>query len=98
MLSSAAAHNSTPSSISVTVDVLPEQLILQPVGKNKNWLSHNGDYSGRCYSSLDQINVQNVSNLSAQCVFDTSPMTYSVNGKQHVAVASGSDIFSFALP
>jgi alcohol dehydrogenase (cytochrome c) len=27
-----------------------------------------------------------------------SPMTYSVNGKQYVAIAAGSDVFSFALP
>ncbi|HEU5336501.1 MAG TPA: PQQ-dependent dehydrogenase, methanol/ethanol family, partial [Terriglobales bacterium] len=27
-----------------------------------------------------------------------SPMTYSVNGKQYVAIAAGSDLFSFALP
>jgi alcohol dehydrogenase (cytochrome c) len=27
-----------------------------------------------------------------------SPMTYAVGGKQHVAVAAGSDVFSFALP
>jgi alcohol dehydrogenase (cytochrome c) len=27
-----------------------------------------------------------------------SPMSYAVNGKQYVAIASGSDIFSFALP
>jgi alcohol dehydrogenase (cytochrome c) len=27
-----------------------------------------------------------------------SPMTYAVAGKQHVAIAAGSDVFSFALP
>jgi alcohol dehydrogenase (cytochrome c) len=27
-----------------------------------------------------------------------SPMTYSVDGKQYVAIAAGSDVFSFALP
>lgn len=27
-----------------------------------------------------------------------SPMTFAVGGKQYVAVASGSDVFSFALP
>ena len=27
-----------------------------------------------------------------------SPMTYSVAGKQYVAIAAGSDVFSFALP
>ncbi len=27
-----------------------------------------------------------------------SPMTYAIDGKQHVAIAAGTDIFSFALP
>jgi alcohol dehydrogenase (cytochrome c) len=27
-----------------------------------------------------------------------SPMSYAVNGKQYVAIAAGSDVFSFALP
>ena len=27
-----------------------------------------------------------------------SPMSYAVNGNQYVAIASGSDLFSFALP
>ena len=30
--------------------------------------------------------------------FHASPMSYAVLGKQHVAIAAGSDIFSFALP
>jgi alcohol dehydrogenase (cytochrome c) len=27
-----------------------------------------------------------------------SPMSYAIAGKQHVAIAAGSDVFSFALP
>jgi alcohol dehydrogenase (cytochrome c) len=27
-----------------------------------------------------------------------SPMSYAVDGKQHVSIAAGSDVFSFALP
>src|SRR5246127_4630339 len=30
--------------------------------------------------------------------FSASPMTYAVNGVQYVAIAAGSDVFSFALP
>jgi alcohol dehydrogenase (cytochrome c) len=30
--------------------------------------------------------------------FKASPMSYAVDGKQYVAIASGSDLFSFALP
>jgi alcohol dehydrogenase (cytochrome c) len=29
---------------------------------------------------------------------DASPMSYAVGGKQYVAIAAGSDVFSFALP
>jgi len=30
--------------------------------------------------------------------FSASPMTYAVEGVQYVAIAAGSDVFSFALP
>jgi len=44
-----------------------EALKAQPVGAN--WLSYNGDYSGRRYTTLAQITPENVSQLSAQWVF-----------------------------
>jgi alcohol dehydrogenase (cytochrome c) len=31
-------------------------------------------------------------------VMRASPMTYAVGGTQYVAIAAGSDVFSFALP
>jgi alcohol dehydrogenase (cytochrome c) len=34
-----------------------------------NWLSYNGDYSGRRYSPLSQINVKNANRLRAEWVF-----------------------------
>src|ERR1700739_840176 len=34
-----------------------------------NWLSYNGDYSGRRYSPLSQINVKNANQLRAEWVF-----------------------------
>jgi len=55
------------SSVSLQVNVNQETLAVQSVGKN--WPSYNGDYSGRRYSSLDQINVKNVASLRAQWVF-----------------------------
>jgi alcohol dehydrogenase (cytochrome c) len=61
------AQDAAKSSISVSVDVSPAQLLAQPVGAN--WTSYNGDYTGRRYSGLDQINVGNVKNLGAQWVF-----------------------------
>jgi alcohol dehydrogenase (cytochrome c) len=52
---------------SARVDVRPEQLSAQPVGAN--WLSYNGDYTGRRFSGLDQISKKNVGQLRAQWVF-----------------------------
>ncbi|PYX64563.1 MAG: PQQ-dependent dehydrogenase, methanol/ethanol family [Acidobacteria bacterium] len=63
----AAAQNKFNAPISTTVDVLPADLVAQPPGEN--WVSYNGDYSGRRYSSLSEINVQNVGQLRAQWVF-----------------------------
>ena len=55
---------------SSVIEVLPAQLIAQPPGAN--WLSYNGDFSGRRYSSLSQINRHNVEQLRAQWVFHSS--------------------------
>jgi alcohol dehydrogenase (cytochrome c) len=67
MVTCVSAQSASQSSISVTINVRPEQLVQAPV--NNNWLSYNGDYTGRRYSSLDQINIHNVANLRAQWVF-----------------------------
>jgi alcohol dehydrogenase (cytochrome c) len=66
-LAPAAAQDTGKASISIAVDVQPQQLIERPSGKN--WLSYNGDYTGRRYSDLDQINTSNVGKLRAQWVF-----------------------------
>jgi alcohol dehydrogenase (cytochrome c) len=63
----AAGQDRGKGSFSVTVDVAPERLLTQPVGKD--WVSYNGDYTGRRYSSLDQINTSNVAELRAHWVF-----------------------------
>src|SRR5437660_2704936 len=44
-----------------------EDLLARPVGAN--WTSYNGDYTGRRYSSLSEINLQNVARLRAAWVF-----------------------------
>ncbi len=62
----AAGQNHDPA-ISSLIDVEPSLLLLRPPGVN--WPSYNGDYTGRRYSSLAQINVKNVPQLSAQWVF-----------------------------
>src|SRR5258705_844461 len=53
--------------ISAAIDVLPEHLVAKPPGAN--WPSYNGDYTGRRYSSLAEINVNNVNQLRTQWVF-----------------------------
>jgi alcohol dehydrogenase (cytochrome c) len=47
--------------------VSAEDLLASPVGAN--WTSYNGDYTGRRYSRLEQINVGNVARLRAAWVF-----------------------------
>jgi alcohol dehydrogenase (cytochrome c) len=54
-------------STSAMLDVLPADLNAKPVGAD--WLSYNGDFTGRRYSSLSQINSGNVEQLRAQWVF-----------------------------
>jgi len=63
----AAAQGASQSSVSVTIDVSSEQLTHEPV--SQNWLSYNGDYTGRRYSNLDQVNIENVAKLRAHWVF-----------------------------
>jgi len=53
--------------VSVIPRVTTEDLTAQPVGEN--WTSYNGDYTGRRYSRLQQINNTNVVQLRAAWVF-----------------------------
>jgi alcohol dehydrogenase (cytochrome c) len=52
------------------VDVLPEDLLVQPPAAN--WISYNGDYTGRRYSSLSEINATSLPQLRAEWVFHAS--------------------------
>jgi len=54
------------ASISTLIDVQPAEL-RSPAGAN--WLSYNGDYSGRRYTALREIDRRNVGQLRAQWVF-----------------------------
>src|SRR5260370_35487489 len=58
-----AAGPSVSSSIQVTYEMLAERTV------GANWLSYNGDYTGRRFSNLDQITLRNVDQLRAQWVF-----------------------------
>ncbi|HZP61831.1 MAG TPA: PQQ-dependent dehydrogenase, methanol/ethanol family [Terriglobales bacterium] len=53
--------------VSASIDVGSADLVARPPAAN--WVSYNGDYSGRRYSSLSQINTQNIGELRAQWVF-----------------------------
>jgi alcohol dehydrogenase (cytochrome c) len=61
------AQNPPMISLSTRVDVDEAQLLTVPVVSN--WPSYNGDYSGRRFSALREINTNNVSQLRAQWVF-----------------------------
>jgi alcohol dehydrogenase (cytochrome c) len=65
-----SGQNTTTASISTRIDVQPSQLLSTPV--SANWLSYNGDYTGRRFSDLREINVGNVSQLRARWVFHVS--------------------------
>ena len=49
------------------IDVQQSDLLQKQI--KDNWVSYNGDYTGRRYSSLTQITPANVSRLAAQWVF-----------------------------
>ena len=51
----------------IDTNVSAADLLAQPVGSN--WTSYNGDYTGRRYSSLQEINPSNVARLRAVWAF-----------------------------
>jgi alcohol dehydrogenase (cytochrome c) len=65
-LNAIAEDGAAPLKIAVT----NPDLLVQPVGAN--WISYNGDYSGRRFSRLAEIRSENVSQLRAQWVFHAS--------------------------
>lgn len=76
----------------VKIDVRTEELVTQPAAAN--WISYNGDYSGRRYSSLAEIRASNLPQLRAQWVFhagntnwlENTPLV--VNGMMFVTAAN----------
>jgi alcohol dehydrogenase (cytochrome c) len=64
MLASASAKD---GSSLTSIDVSPAELAIKPIASN--WTSYNGDYSGRRYSSLSEIDTNNVEKLAANWVF-----------------------------
>ena len=55
------------SPVTANTNVSAEDLLTEPVGAN--WTSYNGDYTGRRFSSLHEINAANVGQLRAAWVF-----------------------------
>ena len=89
---SSALAQPGPSLVTGAVNVSAEELLALPVGAN--WTSYNGDYTGRRYSSLHQINPENVARLRAAWVFhpgksenlEATPVV--VNGVMYVTSAN----------
>jgi alcohol dehydrogenase (cytochrome c) len=64
---SSAAGQQGQSPVTAVANVSAADLLARPVGAN--WTSYNGDYTGRRYSGLRAINVDNVVRLRAAWVF-----------------------------
>ena len=96
MTGSAATAQEGRSSPATVLNITQEDLLAQPVGAN--WTSYNGDYTGRRYSSLREINPQNVAQVRASWVFhpgnserlEVTPLV--VNGMMYVT--SANDVFA----
>ena len=50
------------------------------------------------FEAVDAKTGQPLWHFNVGQTFHASPMSYSVNDKQYVAIAAGNDLFSFALP
>jgi alcohol dehydrogenase (cytochrome c) len=81
-----------PAVFSAKIDIRSQDLLVKPPAAN--WPSYNGDYSGRRYSALSEIDAGNVAELQAQWVFhalntsrlEVTPLV--VNGMMFVTAAN----------
>jgi alcohol dehydrogenase (cytochrome c) len=86
------AGDEPSAAISTTIDVRSEDLLVQPAAAN--WISYNGDYSGRRYSGLAEIDPGKIGGLRAAWVFharNTSRLEVTpvvVNGMMFVTAAN----------
>ncbi len=65
---SAAESTSTPTAANTELlDIKQSDLLQKPV--KDNWVSYNGDYTGRRYSALTEVTPANASQLQAKWVF-----------------------------
>lgn len=61
------AQDARTPSVATGVDISPSRLLVRPAADD--WLSYNGDYTGRRYSALREITAANVAQLRAEWVF-----------------------------
>jgi outer membrane protein assembly factor BamB len=54
--------------------------------------------SGGAFAAVDAKNGKTLWHFGAGGIFKASPITYTVAGRQYVAIASGANIIAFALP
>ena len=89
-------QHQSPTAGVANVGASPEDLLADPVGAN--WTSYNGDYTGRRFSSLQEITAANVAQLRAAWVFhpgntrrlEATPVV--VRGMMYVT--SSNDVFA----
>jgi len=78
------------------IDVKQSDLLEKKI--TNNWVSYNGDYTGRRFSSLTQITPENASHLAAQWVFhprEVSPLEVTpVVVAGVMFVTSGNDVYA----
>jgi alcohol dehydrogenase (cytochrome c) len=85
--------------ISASGQVTPERL-LESAKEPQNWLMYSGDYAGRRYSTLDQINTKNAASVVPKWAYQTmaggkfETTSLVVDG---VLYATGADDRAFAL-
>jgi alcohol dehydrogenase (cytochrome c) len=85
-------EDAATATLTTKIDVQSQDLLVQH--PDANWVSYNGDYSGKRYSALSQITPGNVSSLQAQWVFhanhtsrlEVTPLV--VNGMMFVTAAN----------
>lgn len=70
LLSLSAAGQQGQAPVVVDTNVSANDLLTQPPGVN--WISYNGDYTGRRYSALHEITPANVTQLRATWIFHSS--------------------------
>src|SRR5438128_2972647 len=92
-----AVANAAPGQAVIGKTYVTSEDLVAPL-PGQNWVSYNGDYSGRRYSQLSEINVNNVGRLRAEWIFhahnsDRIEVTaVVVNGMMFVT--SANDVFA----